>query len=172
MSVQSDPIGLAGGINTYSYVAGNPVSFVDPMGLEKLILFASTDFAMQSAAAKEPDVPGRLTIYAHGNERAIADDRTRRVSLDPAQVASLVKSSGLWKPGMPITVQACDVGKEQDGFHQGLANALGVPVTAPNGYLEVLPSLRGGYGFSGIWGWHFGGFKGSPGKYVTAAPRK
>jgi RHS repeat-associated protein len=94
--IESDPIGLGGGVNTYSYVRASPLMYIDPYGLQSTLACANPVNAPACAAAgmispivvpNDKDLQPAIEKEANRREYKRICDEPQPPNLDPCELA-------------------------------------------------------------------------------------
>jgi RHS repeat-associated protein len=153
--ISSDPIGLAGGMNTYSYVGGNPISLTDPSGLASVEFGGYLGVGFTVTVGQNPNGSGFASLkvgFGIGSGWSF-DPLGKQAGYMPCQCAS-------WTGGLGLFAEA--------GVHAGIAQlggSLDVGKTAnscgTNSFVD--PGVKAEFSGVGMKGIAAGGIKASIG---------
>jgi RHS repeat-associated protein len=139
--VESDPIGLQGGLDTYGYAAGNSLASSDPLGLAPERNFFAEDDPLHGYVENYFSPPGTFTITGHGDPKGVLLLKVGNEWLKPEEVWSLIKRDFLRGHYKVLRIAHCSAGRETPG---GVSVAEAFSQLLPKGArVEATPYLVG-----------------------------
>ncbi|MFD4460610.1 glycohydrolase toxin TNT-related protein [Nocardia sp. NPDC058480] len=124
----------ADGLEERGNPAASPTTYPFTDARPGFSIMSATDRFYQDVQSVSP-LAGHYDVVAHGQPNSVNMDSTGGGAMSARELANLIRHRPDYVPGTPIRLLSCNTGRLDGNFARSLAQALGTPVVAPDGYL-------------------------------------